>query len=358
MLGVVVLLALVAGLAVAWHLAKQPAADIHNGASAFFSDPPTTTQTETTAPAATHKKKPFQGEPPWPMYGYNVARTRDASAFRQIKPPFHTVWKRKTFGILEYPPSFADGILYLATDSGWTQAIDARTGEPVWTRRLGAGLANEAALSKTMMYVGSHDGHVYALSRKTGKIIWKTKVGSEVECSQLYYRGRVYSGSHSGQVRAMDAKTGHILWTFQASGEVKSGLSTADGWLYFGSRRAGGHGKDDIWRARERHGRWSVENLGPEFNTADNESEFQPAPNGRWGLLSTDQGLVRVVATAHGWHREQPFANQNGSEIGPLIAPDSHSFIFSRDAGDGASGELFLAQPPGGVGWAPGCPAR
>jgi len=131
-----------------------------------------------------------------------------------------------------------------------------------------------------------------------------------------------------------------------------------DGWLYFGSRRAGGHGKDDIWRARERNGRWSVENLGPEFNTADNESEFQPAPNGRWGLLSTDQGLVRVVATAHGWRREQPFANQNGTEIGSLIAPDNHSFIFSRDAGDGASGELFLARPPGGVGWAPGCPAR
>jgi len=41
-LGVLVLLALLAGLAVAWHLAKQPAADIHNGASAFFSDPTAT----------------------------------------------------------------------------------------------------------------------------------------------------------------------------------------------------------------------------------------------------------------------------------------------------------------------------
>ena len=228
-LGVVAVLALLAGVAVAWHLAKQPAADIHNGESAFFSDPPTTTRARPRHRPRPTKKKPFEGEPPWPMYGYNVARTRDASAYRQIKPPFRTVWKRKTFGILEYPPSFADGTLYLATDSGWTQAMDARTGDPVWTRRLGAGLANEAALSKTMMYVGSHDGHVYALSRKNGKIIWKTKVGSEVECSQLYYRGRVYSGSHSGQVRAMDAKTGHILWTFQAGGEVKSGLSTADG---------------------------------------------------------------------------------------------------------------------------------
>jgi hypothetical protein len=131
-----------------------------------------------------------------------------------------------------------------------------------------------------------------------------------------------------------------------------------DGWLYFGSRRPGGRGKDDIWRARERDGRWVVQNLGAEINTADNESEFQPAPDGRWGLLSTDQGLVRVVATAHGWRRERPFADQNGAEIGPLISPDSQSFIFSRDAGDGASGELFISRPAAGVGWVPRCPAR
>ena len=66
-------------------------------------------------------------------------RSRDASAYRKIRPPFRTVWKQREFGILEYPPSFADGTLYLATDSGWARALDARTGEPVWTRRLGEG---------------------------------------------------------------------------------------------------------------------------------------------------------------------------------------------------------------------------
>jgi len=129
-----------------------------------------------------------------------------------------------------------------------------------------------------------------------------------------------------------------------------------DGWLYFGSRRSGGHGKDDIWRARERDGHWIVENLGPDINTADNESEFQPSPDGRWGILSTDQGMVRVVASGPGWRREQLFPKQNGTEIGPLIAPDGGSFMFSHDAGDGASGELFITKPTSGVGWTPHCP--
>jgi hypothetical protein len=129
-----------------------------------------------------------------------------------------------------------------------------------------------------------------------------------------------------------------------------------DGWLYFGSRRTGGHGKDDIWRARERDGHWVIENLGPTINTSANESEFQPAPDGRWGIISTDDGLVRAVATAHGWRRDRLYPDQTGTEIGPLIAPDNSSFMFSRDAGAGASGELFIARAASGVGWMPKCP--
>ena len=35
----------------------------------------------------------------------------------------------------------------------------------------------------------------------------------------------------------------------------------ADGWLYFGSRRPGGLGQDDIWKAKlDSQGRWTVEN--------------------------------------------------------------------------------------------------
>src|SRR3569833_3611758 len=129
-----------------------------------------------------------------------------------------------------------------------------------------------------------------------------------------------------------------------------------EGRLYFGSRRAGGHGKDDIWRAQERDGRWVVENLGPGVITAENETEFKPAPDGRWGIISTDTGLVRAVATGHAWKRERALPNQNGTELGPLIAPDGHSFMFSHDAGDGASGELFIARLEPGVGWTPKCP--
>src|SRR5262245_14148420 len=65
-----------------------------------------------------------------------------------------------------------------------------------------------------------------------------------------------------------------------------------DGWLYFGSSRAGGLGKNDIWRARETGGgKWVVENLGPAVNTAADEYEPLPSPDGKRLIIMTVDGL-------------------------------------------------------------------
>ena len=134
----------------------------------------------------------------------------------------------------------------------------------------------------------------------------------------------------------------------------------ADGWLYFGSRRPGGFGKDDIWRARRNAtGRWQVENAGSAINSAGAEYEFQPAASGRWALLATDDGLFRVERGADGWKprvRLDATINATGTEIGPLLSPDGTAFAFSRDAGDGRSGEFYLARSGDAPAW-PRCAA-
>lgn len=134
-----------------------------------------------------------------------------------------------------------------------------------------------------------------------------------------------------------------------------------DGWLYFGSRRAGGLGKDDIWRARRNaQGAWTVENAGAGLNSADAEYEFQPAPDGEWGILATEKGLYRIEKSAKGWQRREKFGpqiNVDQSGIGPMIAPSGKAFIFSRDAGGDHSGELFVARLDNSANWPPVCGA-
>ena len=136
----------------------------------------------------------------------------------------------------------------------------------------------------------------------------------------------------------------------------------ADGWLYFGSRRPGGRGKDDIWRARQdAKGAWRVENV-PGLNSAGAEYEFQPAPDGSWGVLATDEGLYRIVKEGKGWRRAEKFGkpvNVDKTEIGPMIAPDGKSFVYSRDAGGDRSGELFVVRLDGAAkNWPPVCGRR
>jgi hypothetical protein len=135
-----------------------------------------------------------------------------------------------------------------------------------------------------------------------------------------------------------------------------------DGWLYFGSRRSGGLGKDDIWRARQvAEGKWAVENAGPGLNSAGAEYEFQPAPDGKWGVLATDTGLYRVEKGKSGWERREKFGpeiNADSSGIGPMIAPYGRMFVFSRDAGGERSGELFAVHLDGAAKWPPVCAGR
>lgn len=134
-----------------------------------------------------------------------------------------------------------------------------------------------------------------------------------------------------------------------------------DGWLYFGSGREGGRGKDDIWRARrDVRGRWRVEHVGGDLNSPGAEYELLPSPDGSWGILSTDAGLLRVRHDSNGWHRGARLPasiNANATEIGPALSPTGRTLLFSRDAGAGLSGELFLARLGQSDDWPPHCGA-
>jgi len=132
-----------------------------------------------------------------------------------------------------------------------------------------------------------------------------------------------------------------------------------DGWLYFGSNRPGGFGKNDIWRARETSaGQWTVENAGPAINTAGNEYEPLPSPDGRRLIVMADGGLYESHMTPNGWSprvKLGPEVNVNGSEIGALFSPSGKSLLFARDTGEPKSGEFFVWQPQGPEAWPPTC---
>jgi Tol biopolymer transport system component len=135
-----------------------------------------------------------------------------------------------------------------------------------------------------------------------------------------------------------------------------------DGWLYFGSSRPGGAGRTDIWRVRQGQGtNWTVQNLGPSINTAADEYEPLPSPDGGRLIIATGDGLYESRRTGTTWAprtRLGPALNVNGSEIGPLFSPSGRSLLFARDLGGDRSGELVLWRIDGHEDWPKDCRPR
>ncbi|MGH8131549.1 MAG: TolB family protein [Steroidobacteraceae bacterium] len=135
-----------------------------------------------------------------------------------------------------------------------------------------------------------------------------------------------------------------------------------DGWLYFGSKREGGRGGNEIWRARsDAAGRWTVENLGPAVNTAGDEYEPLLSSDGSQLIVATAEGFYESRKTPTGWSPRRKLGaeiNVNGTEIGPLFSTSERSLLFSRETKGPDSGEFFVWQEQEVESWPPDCPPR
>lgn len=142
----------------------------------------------------------------------------------------------------------------------------------------------------------------------------------------------------------------------------------AQGRLWFGSSRPGGHGLGDLYVATpETGGRWRVENAGPPLSTPANEYEIEIARDGRSAIVVADRGdrshLYRYLRGDDGRWAEQGRvpARDEVFQVGPLLSPDGKRLLFAQAEGE-RSGELMLVDLAAGAdpSWPPRCgaPAR
>jgi len=122
----------------------------------------------------------------------------------------------------------------------------------------------------------------------------------------------------------------------------------ANGTLYFGSGRRGGHGKTDLYRAGRKDGKFvEPENLGPGVNTDADEFEGSVAPDESFLVFmalgrpdSVGGGDLYISYRKDGkWTPGKNLGmkvNGRGLEISPYLSPDGKYFLFSsaRKVGD------------------------
>jgi len=331
----------------------------------------------------------------WLMYG----RTYDDHRFsplnqinEQTVSRLGLAWSRglETTRGLEATPLVKDGVLY--TTGAWSvvYAIDAKTGEVLWSwdpkvpRERAYFVCCDAvnrgvALYRGKVYVGTLDGRLIALDEHSGAPMWAVSAVDDTKASTItaaprIANGLVIIGNSGGEygvrgfISAFDAETGKMAWrSYTVPGNPKQGFESkamkdasktwANGWwktggggapwegvvydpsldlLYFGTgnatawyRALRGDG-DDLYTA-------SI--LAVHASNGELAWYFQTTPGDTWDYDAT-QPLVQANLNLGGRTRKVIMqANKNG-----------FFYVLDRETGEFLSGTQFVS----GITWATG----
>lgn len=144
------------------------------------------------------------------------------------------------YDYLHSSPVHADGRVYVGSAAGRMHALDAASGEAVWSFDANGAIRGDAAIAGSKLYFGSWDHGVYALDAKTGERLWHYDTEQIVQSTPALGDGKVVIGSRSAKLIALDAATGTEAWThvYRDGSWVESSAVYADGTFYIGSSDA------------------------------------------------------------------------------------------------------------------------
>ncbi|QKR00806.1 PQQ-binding-like beta-propeller repeat protein [Metallosphaera tengchongensis] len=134
------------------------------------------------------------------------------------------------------PPSYANGMVYIAASDGFLYAIDAENGKPVFIDMIPSTLMSQPLIYHDIVYVGlggafftygqgllnayggGHRGQftglsgLMALNASDGRPIWFFVTKSQVMPTPLILNGTIYFDDGDGFIYALNATTGKLEW--------------------------------------------------------------------------------------------------------------------------------------------------
>lgn len=269
---------------------------------------------------------------------------------------------------LEVSPIVANGTMFVSESRDGVVALDAKTGEVIWTYRrpvpdalpLCCGMPNRgvAVLGRTV-FVATIDSYLAALDANTGKLRWIVKVadyhdGYTMTGAPLALGDRVIVGVAGGEfgirgfLAAYDPVEGRLLWKFHTvpgPGEPGHETWTGDAWKTGGAPTwtAGAYdAKEDLLF-------WGTGNPSPEF-----QANARPGDN----LYSNSVVAVEAKTGRLRWYyqftpaderdwdaNQQPILAEidwRGRKRSVVLWANRNAFFYGLDR---ATGEFLFAKP-------------
>ncbi len=113
----------------------------------------------------------------WPTYRHDPARSGNIAS--AVPAALENSWKAQLGGKLT-SPVVAEGKVFVASvDTHTVHALDANSGEVVWSYTAGGRVDSPPTIHKGMALFGSADGHVYCLRASDGELVWRFQAAPE-----------------------------------------------------------------------------------------------------------------------------------------------------------------------------------
>ncbi|MBK1667796.1 hypothetical protein CKO28_07080 [Rhodovibrio sodomensis] len=142
------------------------------------------------------------------------------------------IWRRQliedTEGIFGGGPGYADGRLFVTTGAGRLFALDAATGETVWTYDAGVPMRAGPTVRDGQVYAVTIVNETVALSAEDGSELWthqgiEEQAGLLGSASPAVTSAAVYVAYSSGELFALLPENGRALWSDSLAGIARTG---------------------------------------------------------------------------------------------------------------------------------------
>jgi polyvinyl alcohol dehydrogenase (cytochrome) len=328
----------------------------------------------------------------WPTVGFDLANTRAVSDDSNLGPDtvgtLAPLWELDGIQGFSSTPLIEDGVVYGGDWAGDLHALDAATGDALWSTPLGEGGRIQAspALDDDRVFAANFAADMYALDRETGDVLWETSLDDHPYASAfaapVHVDGLVVIGigsyenmivtaddaSFRGSIVALDAETGDEQWRYwTTTGDDEEGagvgvwtapaVDTGRGALYIGTGQH--HAEptsersdaiialnlatgEEEWTYQFNEGdTWTARDGGTDHDVSASPTLFEI--DGRDVVASGDKGgTYRAVDRDTGeevWVSELTEGSPQGGVMSGAAYADGRLFVLSNF--EGQAGGLF-----------------
>ena len=132
---------------------------------------------------------------------------------------------------LEASPIVVDGIMYMTGSWSVVFAVDAKTGEEIWSydpevpgdwaRKACCDVVNRGvAVYEGAVYIATLDGYLVSLNAETGEVIWQVSNAVPFSNAPTIRGGRLYVVSRDSRLQVVSTQDGSRLWEHLAITEL------------------------------------------------------------------------------------------------------------------------------------------